>query len=213
MRDAFGKQMELLNAEMAEMGDMCEASIACAMKALFEADMGMAEKTLEYEKQIDQKEKDIENLCMRLLLRQQPVATDLRTVSSALKMISDMERIGDQAEDIVEILEYMEAEKLPQEENLDNMAKAAASMVNQAIESFIKKDLQMAEKVILDDDIVDRYFDKVKKDLILMIAQNPQKGELYLDLLMIAKYLERIADHATNIAEWVAYGISGSHIV
>lgn len=211
MREAFGKQLALLNAEMAEMGDLCEASIACAMKALFEADAEMAEKTLKYEKEIDQKEKDIESLCMRLLLMQQPVATDLRTVSSALKMISDMERIGDQAEDIVEILEYMKEEALPQEKNLDGMAKAAASMVNRAVDSFINRDMEMAEKVIEADDAVDEYFSQVKKDLIIMIAQNPEKGELYLDLLMIAKYLERIADHATNIAEWVIYGISGSH--
>lgn len=213
MRDEFDKQLEALNAEMISMGSMCEEAIDCAMKALFEGDTDMVQRTLEYEEKIDQKEKDIENLCMKLLLKQQPVATDLRTISSALKMISDMERIGDQAEDIVEILEYMKGSDLPQEQNLMRMAEASTVMVTGSIDSFVKRDLELALKVIKDDDIVDEYFSEVKKDLIIMISETPDKGGLYLDLLMIAKYLERVADHATNIAEWVVYSIIGKHSV
>ena len=149
---------------------------------------------------------------MRLLLQQQPVAGDLRVISSALKMISDMERIGDHAEDIAEIAGYIEeGEGIPQEDNLQMMARAASSMVTESVDSFVKKDLELAEKVIVDDNIVDGYFDKVKSDLIVMISEEPGKGQLYLDLLMVAKYLERIADHTTNIGEWVAYSITEQH--
>jgi phosphate transport system protein len=181
------------------------------MQGLFCKDLEMAKKAVDSEKEIDQKEKDIESLCMKLLLQQQPVARDLRKVSSALKMISDMERIGDQAEDIAEILETMKLDIALQEKNLCEMANAATLMVKQSIESFVKKDLDLANKVIEDDDIVDNYFEEVRNDLIKMISENADDGEQYIDLLMIAKYLERIADHATNIAEWVVYSITGTH--
>lgn len=213
MRNEFERQMEQLNGELTSMGKMCEDAVDCAMKALFEGDMNMAQKAFDREEKIDQKEKDIESLCMKLLLRQQPVARDLRLISAALKMISDMERIGDQAEDIAEILEYMQDAAIPQEENLRAMAETATSMVTQSVESFVDSDLELAYKVIDTDDTVDEYFIKVKEDLIAMIAENPEQGGLYLDLLMIAKYLERVADHATNIGEWVVFSITGKHFV
>ena len=199
MRNRFDQQLEMLNSELITMGALCE-----------EADM--AERAIEAERQIDQKEREIEGLCMRLLLQQQPVAGDLRVISSALKMISDMERIGDHAEDIAEIAGFIEeGEGIPQEDNLQQMARAASSMVTKSVDSFVKKDLKLANKVIVDDDVVDGYFDKVKDDLIVMISEEPGNGRLYLDLLMVAKYLERVADHTTNIAEWVVYSITGQH--
>ncbi len=191
------------------MGNMCKTAIEQAMEALFAGDMNSAKNVILVEEQIDQKEKDIESLCMKLLLRQQPVASDLRTISAALKMISDMERIGDQAEDIAEIVEYMEADAIPQEENLKSMAQRTVDMVILSIEAFVACDESMAAEVIEADDEVDDYFLKVKEDLVIMIADSPEEGGLYIDLMMIAKYLERIADHATNIAEWVVYGITG----
>ena len=209
MRNEFSRQLNLLSREMTEMGNMCKAAIEQAMEALFSGDMDAAKNVILAEEQIDQKEKDIESLCMKLLLRQQPVASDLRTISAALKMISDMERIGDQSEDIAEIVEYMEADAIPQEENLKSMAQRTVDMVIHSIEAFVVCDESMASEVIEADDEVDDYFLKVKEDLIIMIADSPEEGGLYIDLMMIAKYLERIADHATNIAEWVVYGITG----
>lgn len=209
MRNEFSRQLNLLSREMTEMGNMCKAAIEQAMEALFSGDMDAAKNVILGEEQIDQKEKDIESLCMKLLLRQQPVASDMRTISAALKMISDMERIGDQSEDIAEIVEYMEADAIPQEENLKSMAQRTVDMVIHSIEAFVVCDESMASEVIEADDEVDDYFLKVKEDLIIMIADSPEEGGLYIDLMMIAKYLERIADHATNIAEWVVYGITG----
>ena len=209
MRNEFSRQLNLLSREMTEMGNMCKAAIEQAMEALFSGDMDAAKNVILGEEQIDQKEKDIESLCMKLLLRQQPVASDLRTISAALKMISDMERIGDQSEDIAEIVEYMEADAIPQEENLKSMAQRTVDMVIHSIEAFVVCDESMASEVIEADDEVDDYFLKVKEDLIIMIADSPEEGGLYIDLMMIAKNLERIADHATNIAEWVVYGITG----
>lgn len=209
MRNEFSRQLNLLNREMTEMGNMCKTAIEQAMEALFAGDMNSAKNVILVEEQIDQKEKDIESLCMKLLLRQQPVASDLRTISAALKMISDMERIGDQAEDIAEIVEYMEADAIPQEENLKSMAQRTVDMVILSIEAFVACDESMAAEAIEADDEVDDYFLKVKEDLVIMIADSPEEGGLYIDLMMIAKYLERIADHATNIAEWVVYGITG----
>ena len=209
MRNEFSRQLNLLNREMTEMRNMCKTAIEQAMEALFAGDMNSAKNVILVEEQIDQKEKDIESLCMKLLLRQQPVASDLRTISAALKMISDMERIGDQAEDIAEIVEYMEADAIPQEENLKSMAQRTVDMVILSIEAFVACDESMAAEVIEADDEVDDYFLKVKEDLVIMIADSPEEGGLYIDLMMIAKYLERIADHATNIAEWVVYGITG----
>lgn len=212
MRNRFEQQLDMLNSELITMGAICEEALTYAMNALFKGDMDMAERAIEAERQIDQKEREIESLCMRLLLKQQPVASDLRIISSALKMISDMERIGDHAEDIAEIAGYIEEDNgIWQEETLKLMAEAASLMVTESVDSFVKKDLKLAEKVIADDNIVDGYFDKVKEELIIRISKEPEKGKLYLDLLMAAKYLERVADHTTNIGEWVVYSITGHH--
>lgn len=211
MRNRFDQQLELLNVELVTMGALCEEAITYATKALFLREEAMIQKAVEAEAQIDQKERDIENICMKLLLQQQPVAKDLRIISSALKMISDMERIGDQAADIAEIVNYMEKSQIPNPSHLKEMSDFAAKMVTASINSFVNKDLAMAKKVILDDDVVDDYFEEVKKDLIDAIAKGSGSGQFYLDILMIAKYMERIGDHATNIAEWVVYSITGSH--
>ncbi len=217
MRNRFDQQLALLNVELVTMGALCEEALVYATRALFQREEGMITRAEEAEAQIDQKEKDIENLCMKLLLQQQPVARDLRIISSALKMISDMERIGDQAADIAEIVKYMEKNRIPGSDHLKEMSDFAAGMVTASINSFVNKDLELARKVILDDDVVDDYFEKVKSDLIAEIAQagqsnDPaQNGQFYIDLLMIAKYIERIGDHATNIAEWVVYSITGFH--
>ena len=161
--------------------------------------------------EIDQAERDIERLCLTLLLQQQPVARDLRVISSALKMIGDMERIGDQAADIAEIVKYLKEDDVPNLRHLREMSDFAAGMVTASINSFVRQDLDLAKKVILDDDVVDGYFEKVKEALIGLIADGDIDGAFLLDILMIAKYIERIGDHATNIAEWVVYSITGEH--
>ncbi|MDD7602609.1 MAG: phosphate signaling complex protein PhoU [Firmicutes bacterium] len=217
MRNRFDQQLALLNVELVTMGALCEEAVVYATKALFQKEEGMIARAEDAEVQIDQKEKDIENLCMKLLLEQQPVARDLRVISSALKMISDMERIGDQAADIAEIVKYMEDRQIPNSAHLKEMSDFAAGMVTESINSFVNKDLELAKKVIVEDDVVDDYFEKVKSDLIAAIARSGQEQNLeqdsqfFLDLLMIAKYIERVGDHATNIAEWVVYSITGSH--
>lgn len=211
MKNRFDHQLEKLNIELVTMGALCEEAIGCAGKALFERDMHFAELAEEAESNIDRMEREIEDRCMRLLLQFQPVASDLRVISSAMKMIGDMERIGDQAADVAEIVRYMEDKALVSEENLKPMAEFAASMVTSSIDSFVNRDLELAQKIIADDDVVDEYFDKIKKDLIDSISGGAQNGEFLLDILMIAKYIERVADHATNIAEWVVYSITGTH--
>ncbi len=211
MRNKFDEQLERLNVELIKMGALCSEAISKAVKALLDRDTEMIEKAKEADEEIDRKEREIEGMCMRLLLQQQPVARDLRVISSALKMISDMERIGDQASDIAEIAKYIISENTNSETHIKDMAKEAIQMVTDSIDSFVHKDLTMAQKVIDYDDIVDRYFDRIKTELIALIAKDNTKGEYYIDLLMIAKYLERIGDHATNIAEWVKYSIAGEH--
>lgn len=211
MRNRFDQQLEKLNVELVTMGALCEDALTYAIKALFDRESDMAERAEEAEKQIDQMEREIEAICMRLLLQQQPVARDLRVISSALKMIGDMERIGDQAADIAEIVQYLKDDEVPNMVHLRKMSDFAAGMVTASINSFVRQDLDLAKKVILDDDVVDGYFDKVKEALIGLIADGDIDGAFLLDLLMIAKYIERIGDHATNIAEWVVYSITGEH--
>ena len=193
------------------MGALCEDALTYAIRALFDRESDMAERAEEAEKQIDQMEREIESICMRLLLQQQPVARDLRVISSALKMIGDMERIGDQAADIAEIVKYLKEDDVPNLRHLREMSDFAAGMVTASINSFVRQDLDLAKKVILDDDVVDGYFEKVKEALIGLIADGDIDGAFLLDILMIAKYIERIGDHATNIAEWVVYSITGEH--
>ena len=209
MRSRFDEQLELLNAEMIRMGAMCEEVIALAASALVKGDTGTAARIAPLDKEIDQKERDIENLCMKLILQQQPVARDLRQISAALKMITDMERIGDQAEDIAEIITFLNGRTAEEHSQIREMAKAAIKMVTDSVDAYVKHDTELAEQVIAYDDVVDEYFDSVKTNLIGMIAENPTDGEYALDLLMIAKYFERIGDHATNIAEWVLYSVTG----
>ena len=211
-RNRFYYQLEQLNHELIKMGTLCEYAISNAALALLENDESLPQKVFEAEAKIDRMERDIETMCMKLLLHQQPVATDLRCVSSALKMISDMERIGDQAADIAEISQYLKNNYSTSKVHIKEMAKETIKMVTDSIESYVNKDLELAEAVIVADDKVDELFKRVKGEIIELIAEDKGKnGEFCLDLLMVAKYLERIGDHATNIAEWVKYYITGSH--
>ena len=213
MRNKFDQQLEQLHLELIKMGALCEEAISASVKALLDGDQSMAEKSIAREKDIDQKERDIESLCMKLLLQQQPVARDLRTISSALKMFSDMERIGDQAADIAEITRHTSGASLPGQIHISEMTRAAVKMVTDSVDSFVKKDLHMAQGVIQYDDVVDQYFCAVKDELTEMIRQSGGSAEQAVDLLMVAKYLERIGDHAVNIAEWVIYSITGTRKV
>lgn len=210
MRSRFDEQLELLNVELIRMGALCEDAIAYASRTML-GEGNLAEQVYKTDREIDQKERDIENLCMRLLLKQQPVASDLRLVSSALKMISDMERIGDQASDIAEISSFVQARDVESNLHIRDMAEATIHMVTQSIDSYVKKDLQIAREVIRYDDVVDDLFNKVKEELIGLIAEDSSAGEFCIDMLMIAKYFERIGDHATNIAEWVEFSMTGVH--
>ena len=213
MRSRFDEQLEKLNAELITMGALCEQAITSAINALVDGnddDKAQFNKVHETEREIDQKERDIENLCMKLLLQQQPVASDLRKISSALKMISDMERIGDQASDISDITMHIRFENLKSKVHISDMAAAAIKMVTDSINSFVKKDLELVKAVAAYDDVVDRLFIKVKDELLELIKDGDVSC---LDLLMIAKYLERIGDHAVNIAEWVEYSITGQKLL
>lgn len=211
MRSKFDKQLALLNTELIEMGALCEQAIAMAAKALEDRDYSLAKNVLPIDSEIDQKERDIENLCLKMLLQQQPVARDLRQISAALKMITDMERIGDQASDIAEIIKFMEGSAEIAMNDISEMAKAAIKMVTESIDAYVSRDVELARDVISRDDTVDDYFIKVKKDIINLIAEKPEDGECAVDLLMISKYFERIGDHATNIAEWVEFSVTGIH--
>lgn len=210
MRNHFDEQLEQLNVELIRMGALCEDAISYASRTLM-GEQNLAEEVYATDHEIDQKERDIESLCMRLLLQQQPVARDLRKVSSALKMISDMERIGDQASDIAEISGYIKGRDVESNLHIRDMAEATMKMVTDSIDSFVKKDLQIAQAVIQYDDVVDDLFGKVKEELIGLLSEDRTSGEFGIDMLMIAKYFERIGDHATNIAEWVEYSITGIH--
>ena len=211
MRTKFDGQLSQLNVELIRMGALCEEAISGACKALLEGNVQLANNAKELEREIDQKERNIESLCMRLLLQQQPVARDLRTISSALKMISDMERIGDQAEDIAELTRFTQGAGPVDMVHIGDMARAVVVMVTDSVDAFVKKDLDLARKVMAADDQVDALFDQVKRELIQLISADANQGELGMDLLMVAKYLERIGDHATNIAEWVEYSLTGAH--
>ena len=210
MRSRFDEQLATLNKELIEMGALCEESIACAVKALFDEKTDeMITKVNDNEEETDHMEHDIEALCMKLLLHQQPVAKDLRCVSSALKMISDMERIGDQSQDIAEIAGFVHSTDLAGKVHISDMANEAISMVTMSVDSFVRKDVSLAKKAIDADDKVDSLFLKVKEELIDLVRSDSGDAEYFMDLLMAAKYFERIADHATNIAEWVVYSITG----
>ncbi len=211
MRNRFDEQLYQLNRELIEMGAMCEEAIAGAAKALVDGDVKLAAKVRTNGGAIDQMERDIEERCMKLLLHQQPVARDLRLISAALKMITDMERIGDQAEDIAEIVIFLNGHTMDGVELVADMARETTQMVSTSVDAFVKRDLELAKKVIEQDDVVDHYFSSVKCGIIDLIARSPAEGEFALDLLMISKYFERIGDHAVNLAEWVIYSVTGTH--
>ncbi len=211
MRGYFDEQLELLNVELITLGAFCEDAIAVACKAIFEQNETLGKQAKKIEANIDKKEREIESMCLNLLLKQQPVAKDLRVISAALKMISDMERIGDQAYDIADLAKYISVKEIKEKEKIKEMANATIKMVTDSIESFVKKDIALADEVILSDDIVDKLFNDVKIDIITALSNGSTDGELYVDLLMVVKYLERIGDHATNIAEWVKFSILGTH--
>ena len=211
MRERFEQQMEILHTELIELGALCEQAIGRTYEVLLEGNQRAAEAIIKKDQVVDAKEREIEDLCFRIILQQQPVARDLRQVSAALKMITDMERIGDQASDIADITKYLENSELTQHVHIHQMAEAAMGMLTDSIEAFVKKDLLLARKVMKQDDVVDELFNQVKSELITAIAEEPDQGEICIDMVMVAKYFERIADHVVNIAEWVEYSVTGEH--
>ncbi len=212
MRNRFDRQLVQLNNELIEMGGMIEKAISDTVKALVNQDIELASNVIEYDEEIDHQEREIEQLCLKLLLQQQPVAKDLRLISAALKMITDMERIGDHATDISEItIELSKESYIKKLDHIQQMAKETMVMLVQSVEAFVNKDMDKARTVIVHDDVVDDLFNKVKAELIAMIHEDVNSGEQASDLLMAAKYFERIGDHATNISEWVIFSITGQH--
>lgn len=210
MRSRFDEQLDALHQEMIAMGGLCEKAIALSAKALLEGNRSLTLDVPRLSAQIDQHERDIESLCFKLLMRQQPVARDLRVISAALKMVTDMERIGNQSADIAEIIATANISAKDESIPIHEMAVATIKMVSDSIEAFIKQDLDIASAVVTYDDVVDGCFDKAKRALIRRVTDAEADGEYALDLLMIAKYFERIGDHAVNIAQWVRFSITGS---
>ncbi len=212
MRSKFDEQLALMKNELIQMGALCEEAISLAAKALTDGDRTLAEKVRPLEAEIDQMERDIETLCLKLLLQQQPVARDLRQISAAMKLITDMERIGDQAADIAEIILTMLSEGYIPEDvgHIRDMAVETIKMVTESVDAYVQQDSVQAKRVFAHDDVIDNYFVQVRKVLIQKVVENPESGEHVLDLLMIDKYLERIADHAVNIAEWVIFSVTGT---
>ena len=211
MRNKFDEQLEKLHVELIQMGALCEDAISAAAGALLKGDRDLAQSAIAAEREIDQKEREVEALCLKLLLQQQPVARDLREISAALKMISDLERIGDQAADIAELTAHVELPDGSGRLHIGDMTRAVIRMVTDSVDSFVKRDVALARKVCAADDTVDELFNQVKRELIALIASDAAYGEKGLDMMMVAKYLERIGDHATNVAEWVEYSLTGIH--
>ena len=210
MRNKFDMQLELLNEQLTRMGELCEVAINRATGALRDGSLEQAKEVMEADEEIDQMEKDIERLCLKLLLQQQPVARDLRQISAALKMITDMERIGDQAADIAEIIISARLSEATDLKRIGDMAAGAAKMVTDSVSAYVNRDLELARNVMDADDGIDDYFETIKQQLIELITVGQQGGKA-IDLIMVTKYLERIGDHATNIAEWVEFSITGIH--
>ncbi len=209
MRLQFDEQLDLLNRELITMGALCENAIALSAKALVEGTPALAGDVCDLSAQIDNKEREIESMCLKLLLQRQPVAKDLRVVSSALKMVTDMARIGDQSADIAEIIRLANIRATEDMQIIQDMSTAVIKMVTDSIDAFVKKDGQMARAVIDYDDVVDDFFNQVKKILVDLFSQPETDGEYAIDLLMIAKYFERIGDHAVNVAKWVLFSLTG----
>lgn len=212
MRNKFDEQLDHLKTQMIQMGALCEEAIASATKALINGDIELAKKVITTDEDIDHKEKEIESICLKLLLQYQPLARDLRQISSALKMITDMERIGDQAADISEIIMLANIKAANNTSHIADMAKATIKMVTDSIDAYVQQNLKLAKAVIDYDDVVDNLFNDVKADMIRLINEDTENGEFAIDLIMISKYFERIGDHATNIAEWVVFSITGKHV-
>ncbi len=213
MRNRFDRELETLNTELIEMGSLIENAIEFAVEALIKQNTTLALQAIEFDREVDEKEKKIESLCLKLLLQQQPVAADLRLISTALKLITDMERIGDQAADISELTIRLEGQSyINNLIHISKMAQATIKMVKESIDAFVGRDMELANAVIAYDDVVDDLFNTIKADLIALIRENAENGEQAVDLLMIAKYFERIGDHAVNIAEWVLFSITGVHV-
>lgn len=209
MRSKFDEQLKLLNEEMIQMGMMIEENIQSAIEALVKSDINKAREIMEMDSQVDKKQRDIESLCFNLLIRQQPVARDLRAITAAMKMVTDMERIGDHAADISEMtIMLSQTEPKGNYDTIIKMAAEASVMLIRSVDAYAGKDEKMAREVIEHDDVVDALFDEVKAELIEHIKSDTKRGEQEIDMIMIAKYLERIADHATNIAEWVIYSLN-----
>ena len=211
MRSRFDQQLATLNQELTRMGAMCEEAIAIASKALTTGEVKLTDKVLSLDGEINHMERTIETLCLKLLLQQQPVAKDLRQISAVLKMITDMERIGTQAADIAEIIPFLGGRTGGECGQIRFMADAASRMVTESIDAFVKQDILLAGAAMERDDVVDDLFLQVKSSLMKLIAEKTTDGGYALDLLMIAKYFERIGDHAVNIAEWVAFSVTGEH--
>jgi len=215
MRNRFDRELVSLNEQLTQMGQLCETAIENATKALQDGDMEKAKLVIEKDAEIDQAERDIERLCLKLLLQQQPVARDLRQISAALKMITDMERIGDQTSDIAEIIISAKISETTDFPKIGEMSREAQRMVTDSVSAYVNWDMELAGRVEANDDVVDLLFESVKKELIERIAQSSGRdltsAQHAIDVIMVAKYLERIADHATNIAEWVVFSITGVH--
>lgn len=212
MRENYTRELNRIQDALIDMGSMIEAAISGAVSVLYSCDEKKAREIIAFDEDVDAKEREIEDLCMKLLLRQQPVAGDLRKISVALKLITDMERIGDHAADISEIAMILKEAPNLEQTHLREMAMQTSTMLISSIESYVELDVSKAQKVIKHDDIVDDLFVSVKRELIEQMRTNPEQGEMAADLLMAAKYFERIGDHATNIAEWVIYAATGRHV-
>ena len=212
MRKRFDEQLNELNQEMIHMGNIIEQAIENALDALIHKNIKKANEIIKSDNEIDRQERKIENLCLQLLLQQQPVAKDLRFISATLKMITDMERIADHATSIAELtIETVNQAHIKKLEHIEQMAKETIIMLINCLKSYIAQNLEIAEKVIEHDEKVDKLFFRVKKDLIQMIHEDCECGENATNLLLIAKYFERIADHAVNIAKWIVFSITGKH--
>ena len=211
MREHFNQQLVQLNAELENLGQLCDDALAGAIKALQEGDNELARKIYKSDFVVDQKEREVENLCLNIILHQQPIASDLRLVSSALKLITDMERIGDQASDIAEIVMGLDYKEQSNFKLIEEMAKASRAMVQDAVRSFIPQDMELARNVIDRDDVVDNYLVQARELMVGLINEQGHSPKTIVDLIMIAKYLERIADHATNVANWAIFQLVGEH--
>ena len=213
MRSKFYEQLKQLHIDLLDMAYLIQDAIQNAMIYFFEADINGAKKIIKNDENVNHYQKKIENICFNLLIQQQPVAKDLRTITAALKMVTDMERIGDHASDISElVIDMKDCPILFNVDRFKEMYSNVVSMLIQSINAYVNKDIQMAKECIKEDDEIDLLFDKNKEDLIQLIHENPEKGRAAVDLLMVNKYLERIGDHVTNIAEWVIYSLDNNPV-